>query len=267
MAQKRVRKVKRKSLENEINVYSLDGKIQKKISLPEIFNEEFRPDLIRKAVNAARANRRQPYGPNPMAGMRHAVSTVGKGRGMSRVQRLADGRTGAESPPNVGGRRAHPPKPEKNWEKKINKQERKKARFSALHASKEHEMVKLRGHRFSDKLTLPIVLENKIEDVATTKEIIEMLENVGLWDDILRAKESKHIRAGKGKMRSRKYKKAKSLLIVASKLDSIEKGFRNLPGVDVTTPQNLNTELLAPGGDPGRLVIFSESAIDQLREW
>ncbi len=35
----------------------------------------------------------------------------------------------------------------------------------------------------------------------------------------------------------------------------------NIPGVDVITPEGLSVELLAPGGDAGRLTVFSEKAI------
>jgi large subunit ribosomal protein L4e len=57
------------------------------------------------------------------------------------------------------------------------------------------------------------------------------------------------------------------LLIVVSRKDGVEKGARNLAGVDIVTPGQLNTELLAPGGDPGRLSVFTESAIEVLRRW
>ena len=103
----------------EAPVRNLDGEKTGTLTLPSIFNEPFRPDLIRKAFSVEMANKRQPYGPSKGAGMRHAVSTWGKGRGTARVQRLTSGRTAAESPNNVGGRRAHPPKVEKNWKEKI----------------------------------------------------------------------------------------------------------------------------------------------------
>ena len=101
-----------------VNVYSIKGSKMRSYKLPEVFMQDVRPDLIRRAVNAIQANRRQPYGPNPMSGMRHSVETWGKGRGSARVQRLKTGNTAAESPNNVGGRRAHPPRPEKDLGKK-----------------------------------------------------------------------------------------------------------------------------------------------------
>lgn len=74
----------------QVNVYSLKGKITKKIELPNSFNEEFRVDLIRKVVKAIQSNRRQRYGASPLAGKKHSTDTAGKGRGVSRVQRLKD---------------------------------------------------------------------------------------------------------------------------------------------------------------------------------
>ncbi len=260
------KKAKPKKIE-KVNLYSLDGESKRKITLPKVFFEELRIDLIRSAVTASQANRRQPYGPNPGSGMRHAVSTWGKGRGVSRVQRLSQGRTAAESPNVVGGRRAHPPKVEKDWSKKINRKERRKARNSALSSTKDSALVVQRGHKFDDSFTLPIVVENSIEKIKSVSEAVKTLEKLGVKEDLERAKSGIHIRAGKGKMRGRKYRKPKSLLLVVKNNEKASRGFGNLPGVDVTTPERLSTELLAPGGLPGRLTVFSEGALKRLEGW
>ena len=55
------------------------------------------------------------------------------------------------------------------------------------------------------------------------------------------------------------------MLIVVAEDRGIIKGARNLPGVDVVLVKNLNAELLAPGGVPGRLTLWSCSAIESLR--
>ncbi|NOR47934.1 MAG: 50S ribosomal protein L4, partial [Methanosarcinaceae archaeon] len=73
-----------------------------------------------------------------------------------------------------------------------------------------------------------------------------------------------HIRAGKGKLRGRKYKHKKSVLIVAGEQSLITKAANNLSGVDVATVDSLNAELLAPGTHAGRLTIWTESAISNL---
>ncbi len=262
----------------KVNVYSIEGEVKHQTDLPPVFKSEYRPDLIRRAVKASRANRRQPYGPMKMAGMQHAASQWGKGRGVARVQRMTQGRTAVESPPNVGGRRAHPPRPEKDWSQKINKKEKRKALASALAALRDPELVSKRGHKINDEMTLPIVLENDFEDLSDivvdkypdeterryTKEALEILNNLGLDGEIQRVVDGKHIRAGRGKMRGRKYRKPKGILFVVSNKEGMRKCLTNIPGVEVSTPKALNIELLAPGGDAGRLTIFTEAALKEL---
>jgi len=247
---------------NEINVYSVDGKIKKSIKLPELFNEPLRIDLIRKAVNASRANRRQAYGTSKESGKRHVTHSVGKGFGMSRIPRLAD-RRGALAPGTVGGRRAHPPKSERKWKEKMNKKEKRKAIKSAIAATSNKEIVIKRGHVFDEKITLPVVVEDSFESIKTTKDAINVFQKIGVYDDVLRAKNGRHIRAGKGKARGRKHKTPKSVLVVVSKRKDVEKSVNNLLGVNTVTPKELNAELLAPGGAPGRLTVFSEKAFKE----
>lgn len=251
---------------NSVNVYSVRGEAVRTIELPPVFLTGVRGDLIQRAVISAQANRRQSYGPNPHSGMRHAVSTWGKGRGVARVQRMTGQRTAAESPGAVGGRRAHPPRPGHDWSKKINKKEKTLARASALAATRDANLVSGRGHTFDSSITLPIVVEDDIEVLKTTKDAIELLKSVNVYDDVLRARRRK-VRAGRGKMRARKYRRPLSVLVTLSSSSESTRAFTNIPGVDVLTTKHLNTEALAPGGQPGRLVIFSESAFEELRSW
>lgn len=245
------------------NVYGLDGTVKNKIDLPDIFNTPYRPDIIRKSFNALRSNKRQPYGSDPLAGTKHATASVGKGRGRSRVPRLTQGRTAALAPCVVGGRRAHPPKVERNWREKINKKENLIARNSAIAAASNKEIVTKRGHKFDDKLTLPIIIDDEFENIKKTKEIIGTLEKIGIYEDVIRSTNGKHIRAGKGKGRGRKYRIPKSILIVATK-NNIEKSSNNLCGVDFAKPSQLNIEHLAPGGDAGRLILLTTSALKEI---
>jgi large subunit ribosomal protein L4e len=247
----------------KVNVYSMDGTVKEKIDLPKIFDTPYRPDIIKKSFEVIRSNQRQPYGSDPLAGTRHAVASVGKGRGMSRVPRLTQGQAAALAPCVVGGRRAHPPKVERNWKEKMNKKENKLARNSALAATADTEVVKKRGHRFDDKITLPIIVDDDFEKIKKTKEVIEVLEKIGIYSDVLRSANGKHVRAGKGKMRGRRYRTPKSLLIVSTK-ETIEKSSDNLSGVDIAKPHQLNIEHLAPGGIAGRLTIITKSALTQL---
>lgn len=251
------------------SIYSLKGEQKGEIELPNNFQEEIRPDIIKRAVDSSQANKRQPYGPSSDSGMRHATSSPEKGRGISRVQRMTQYRNrAAETPNNVGGRRAHPPKPEEKMGKKINKKERTKARRSALAATSKKRLVRGRGHRFDDKeINLPIVVEKGAEDIEKTKEAIELLRELGVYSDVKKAKEGKTIRAGKGKSRNRRYRMPTSILVVLPDGCSGIDAFSNLPGVDVKTPDTVTIEDLAPGGDMGRLTMFSVKALNMTGDW
>jgi len=45
------------------------------------------------------------------------------------------------------------------------------------------------------------------------------------------------------------------------------KAAKNLAGVDVVLVKDLNVELLAPGCHPGRLTVWTKSAINYLEGW
>lgn len=250
------------------NVYSVSGEVSGTVDVPSAFSSEYRPDIIKKAVLAAAANGRQPYGPAPGAGMRHSVSTWGKGRGTARVQRVHDGRKATESPNNVSGRRAHPPVPEKIWAHKVNKKELKIARLSALAATGCSDCVRARGHQFDDEVSFPVVIDDEFQNVTSTKEVSQIFDTIGIGYDIERAKDGTKIRAGRGKMRNRKYRTPVSVLIVVSDREvPIFKSASNLPGVEIEIVSTLNTSILAPGGDAGRLVIYTKSAMSQIGAW
>ena len=264
-------------------VYDIDVELGKKVSLPDSFNAEIRTDLVKLAVASARANRRQAYGSNPhggkrkpMSGMKHSVEWWGKGRGVSRIMRRTGQRRGAQNPHTLGGRRAHGPKVEKDWSRKLNRNERRLARNSALAATTNIEMVSGRGHRFAEEISsLPIVLgdysENgeKIDIEAFnlnggTRKVNAIFEALGLGDDLLRARNGRKIRAGKATMRGRVHKTPKSVLLVVANKDGLAKAARNLPGVDVVAAKDLSAEHLAPGGDLGRLTVFTKTAVEAL---
>lgn len=249
---------------SKAQIMDLTGAPKGEIELPEVFDEIYRPDLIKKAVLAAQANRLQVYGPTPYAGMKTSADNWGPGRGVARVPRISTGNRVARIPQARGGRKAHPPKVEKDYSEKINNKERRKAISSAIAATANTELVRQRGHRF--EADLPVVAADEFQDIQTTKEAAEFMEAVKVYDDVLRAKNGKHIRAGGGKRRGRKYKKPKSLLIVVGQDNGIGRATRNLAGVDVVTIDRVNAELLAPGTHAGRLAIWTESAIKALGE-
>ncbi|RLJ03411.1 MAG: 50S ribosomal protein L4 [Candidatus Aenigmatarchaeota archaeon] len=262
-----------------VDVIGIDGKKIGSVKLPEVFNEPYRPDLIKRAVVAAQANRRQPYGSDPLAGKRTSARYFGSrdaapdkrmmNREMSRLPRIfgdtsyATYMKGAFAPQAVGGRRAHPPKVEKIWEKKINDKERRKAIRSAIAGTARIELIKERGHLYDGNV--PIVVDDKIECVNSTKSIISFLEKVGLSKELERCKEKK-IRAGKGKMRGRRYRRKVGGLFVVSEDKGISRAVKNIPGFEVVDVDNLNAELLSPGAHGIRLTIWTKSALKRIGE-
>ena len=244
-------------------VRDLKGNDAGEVALPEAFSEPVRVELIRRAVVAAQANRLQPYGPNPRAGLDHAVKGWGVGRGVSRVPRLTISRRAAVAVQAVGGRRAFPPVPERVWAEKVNRKERRLAIRSAVAATALTEMVRGRGHRFEG--TLPLVVVDDIQGLKKTADVVETLLALGLKEEMARTAERK-IRAGKGTRRGRKYRRPVGPLIVVGEDQGISMGGRNIPGLDVVTADQLCAEDLAPGTQPGRLVVWSASAIRRIGE-
>jgi len=245
----------------QVPVHTLDGEADGEVSLPSVFESEFRPDLIRRAVLAAQANRKQDYGADSHAGLRTPAESFGSGRGMAHVPR--EGGRGRRVPQTVGGRPAHPPKPETDRSVAVNDKERKQAIRSAVAATGNAELVRERGHRFDDELELPLVVSDEFETLEKTKEAVETLEALGVHADVERADSTK-IRAGRGTTRGRKYRRPTSLLVVTSEAPS--RAARNLPGVDVTTASQLDAESLAPGADAGRLTLWTKSALEEVAE-
>jgi large subunit ribosomal protein L4e len=243
----------------QVTVRDLDGDDAGEVDLPDVFETAYRPDLIRKAVLAAQANRKQDYGSDDYAGLRTPAESFGSGRGMAHVPR--EGGRARRVPQAVGGRRAHPPKEEKDRGLEINDKERQLAIRSALAATADAEVVAERGHAFDDDVDLPLVVSDDFEDVHKTQEVVEVLEALGVAADIERADETT-IKAGRGSTRGRKRRRPSSILFVTSEEPS--RGARNLAGADVATAQEVNAEDLAPGGQGGRLTVFTESAIEEV---
>jgi large subunit ribosomal protein L4e len=236
-------------------VHDLDGEETGEFELPEIFETTHRPDIVRRAVLAAQANRKQDYGAEEYAGMRTPAESFGSGRGTAHVPR--EGGRGRRVPQTVGGRRAHPPKTEKDRSLSINDKERKQAIRSAIAATGDAGLVAERGHQFDEDLDLPVVLTDEFAAIEKTQAVVDVLESLGVHADIERADETT-IRAGQGSTRGRTYRRPTSILFVTT--DEVAYAARNLAGADVATARELNAEDLAPGGDPGRLTVYTESA-------
>ncbi|MDQ2049759.1 50S ribosomal protein L4 [Natronolimnohabitans sp. A-GB9] len=248
----------------DATVRDLDGDDAGSVTLPAVFETQYRPDLIARAVRVAQANRKQDYGADEFAGLRTPAESFGSGRGMAHVPRQ-EGR-GRRVPQTVKGRKAHPPKAEKDWSESINTKEKKLAIRSAIAATTDAELVAERGHAFDDDAELPVVVSDEFEELKKTKEVVSFLEAAGLDEDIERADEGRNVRSGRGKTRGRKYQEPKSILFVTSSESGPSRAARNLAGADVTTAAEVNAEELAPGAQPGRLTVWTESALEEVAD-
>jgi len=245
-------------------IFDLQGKSAGKIILPEVFSTPLRPDVIKRAVLAIQSNRLQPQGRDPMAGKRTTAESRGTGSGTARIPRLKGSGRAAFAPSTVKGRQPHPPRAEKIIVKNIPKKEAKLALTSAIAATAEKEVVAARGHKIQDVVGLPLVVDNAIEALSKAKEVEDAFASLGFDAELTRVKDSRNIRAGKGKLRGRKMKQALGPLIVVVDGKSLINAAGNIPGVEVTTVSNLNTEMLAPGTHPGRLTVWTNGAIEKL---
>ena len=246
----------------QATVRDLDGKDAGEVELPTVFETAFRPDLIKRAVLAAQANRTQDTGTDEYAGLRTPAESHGSGRGMAHIPRQ-NGRA-REVPQAVSGRPAHPPKAEKDRGLDINTKERKLATRSAIAATADGELVADRGHEFDEELEFPLVVSDEFEELVKTQDAVDVLEALGVADDIERAEDGKTVRAGRGTTRGRKYTEPKSVLVVTSEDPSL--AARNLAGSDVATAAEVNVEDLAPGTHAGRLTLWTESALEEVAD-
>jgi len=252
--------------EVKTHTYDLNGVKVSEITLPKVFGLPVRKDLIRRAFLSAFTAMLQPKGRDPMAGRRTTARSWGVGYGLARVPRTSTGRAMFVSFAR-GGHLAFPPRPERVLHERINKKERAYAIASALAATAKVDFVRARGHVFEAE-ALPIVIVDEVEDkIGTAKEAKQYLEKIGVWSDITRSYERIRIRAGKGKMRGRKYVEPRSTLFILSSYSKpFAKAVRNFPGVDIATPNNLSILHLAPGGEPGRLTVITYSALKAIGE-
>lgn len=256
-------------------VFNLTGKAGKEISLPRAFSEPVRQDLIKRAVLAEQSRERQPYGSDHLAGMRTSAHYHGRrdvrftmmNREMSRMARIHGSGflqfRARMIPGVVKGRRAHPPKPEKVWEEKINRREWLKALYSAIAATSDRDLIVKRGHKIEGVKATPLVLEDKIQEIKKTRELLEILKALGLEKELERAAKRK-ARAGRGKTRGRRTIRRKGPLIIVSEDRGIGKAGGSIPGLDVVPLKSLQARDLAPGASPGRLTIWTTSALEAL---
>jgi large subunit ribosomal protein L4e len=237
--------------------------------MPAVFLAPIRPDIVHFVHTSMAKNKRQPYAVSKKAGHQHSAESWGTGRAVSRIPRVSGGGTSRAGQGAFGnmcrsGRMFAPTKTWRKWHRRINTNQKRFAVASALAASALPSLVMARGHRVEQVAEVPLVMDTSAESLLKTKKAIDVLVKLGAYPDVQRAKDSRKIRRGKGKMRDRRHVMRRGPLVVYNEDHGIAKAFRNLPGVELAQVDRLNLLQLAPGGHLGRFIIWTRAAFDKL---
>ena len=199
----------------------------------------------------------------------HSAHSWGTGRALARIPRVSGSGThragqGAYGNMCRDGRMFAPLRTWRKWQRKSNLKQRRHAVASALAASSVTPLVMARGHEINEVPEIPLVVKD-FQGVGKTKDLIEILERLGLKNELRKCGGKRKVRPGKGKWRNRRYKLRKGPLIVISDADNIvRRAARNIAGVEVSNVSSLNLLKLAPGGHSGRLIVWTSEAFDAL---
>jgi large subunit ribosomal protein L4e len=254
-----------------VSVYSgLDGKVADHIKFAAVFSAPVRLDVVHHVHRDIAKNRRQAYAVSAAAGHQTSAESWGTGRAVARIPRVPGGGThragqGAFGNMCRGGRMFGPTKTYRRWHRKVNKNQRRYAIVSALAASSSTALVLARGHRIEQVPEIPLVVSNEtIVDIEKTSIAEKLLKTLNAFADIEKVKNSKKIRAGKGKARNRRRILRRGPLILYDQKSPLLRAFRNLPGIEICSVNRLNLLQLAPGGHLGRFIIWTRGAYERL---
>jgi large subunit ribosomal protein L4e len=256
-----------------VSVYKSDEPSEKSgsVPMPHVLTTPLRPDLVRYVHTNVSKNKRQAYAVYAKAGYETAAESWGTGRAVARIPRVPGGgthRSGQAAFGNMcrGGGMFCPTKTWRRWHRRVNVTQKRHAVVTALAASSLPPLVMARGHRIGEVSELPLVVSDGAEACQKTKQAIEMLKKLGCEEELKKVTDSKKVRSGKGKMRNRRYTMRKGPLVVYSEDNGIVRAIRNIPGVETASVDSLNLLTVAPGGNFGRFIIWTEGAFKKLNE-
>jgi len=256
-----------------VSIYKHDQPAEKSgtVPMPVALTTPLRPDLVRAVHTNMAKNKRQAYAVYAKAGYETAAESWGTGRAVARVPRVPGSgthRTGQGAFGNMcrGGGMFCPTKTWRRWHRRVNVTEKRHAVVSALAASSLPPLVMARGHRIGEIAELPLVVSEGAESLQKTKDAIELLKKLGCEEELNKVNASKKVRSGKGKMRNRRYVMRRGPLVVYNEDNGIVRALRNIPGVETASVDALNLLTVAPGGNFGRFIIWTEGAFKKLNE-
>jgi len=240
------------------------------LTLPAVLTAPIRLDIVNDVHTRMNKNKRQAYAVSKYAGHQTSAESWGTGRAVARIPRVAGGgthRSGQGAFGNMcrGGRMFAPTKTWRRWHRKINVNQKRYALVSALAATAVPSLVFARGHQISEVPEIPLVVDNKaVDTLDKTSKAVKFLKAINAFADVEKVKNSRKLRAGKGKMRNRRYVHRLGPILIYFQTSPLVKAFRNIPGVELACVTRLNLLRLAPGGHLGRFVIWTRDAFEQL---
>merc|ERR1712110_762542 len=253
-----------------ITVYSEKSEAtEKPVCLPAVFKAPIRPDIVSFIHHEVAKNHRQPYAVNRDAGHQTSAEGWGTGRAVARIPRVRGGgthRSGQGAFGNMcrGGHMFAPTKVYRRWHRRVNVQQKRYAMCSAIAATGVPALVMAKGHRIEEIPEVPLVVSDKVQSFTKTKEALILMKRTKAYNDVDQVCKTKRMRAGKGKMRNRRRIMKRGPLVIYDQDQGLTRAFRNLPGVETLSVDNLNILKLAPGGHVGRFCIWTESAFKKL---
>jgi len=256
-----------------VSVYQFDDASQKAgtLPMPAALTSPLRPDLVRYIHTNVSKNKRQALAVGAKVGYETAAESWGTGRAVARIPRVPGGgthRAGQAAFGNMcrGGGMFCPTKTWRRWHRRVPVGQKRHAVVTSLSASCLPPLVMARGHRIGEVAELPLVVSDGVESVQKTKQALDVLKKIGCAEELQRVLDSKKVRAGKGKMRNRRYTMRRGPLVVYNEDNGIVRSMRNIPGVETACVDRLNLLKLAPGGNFGRFIIWTEGAFKKITD-
>ncbi|WPH03913.1 Hypothetical protein R9X50_00679600 [Acrodontium crateriforme] len=259
-----------------VTIHGADGAAGKEsYALPNVFKAPIRSDIVQHVHTGMAKNKRQPYAVSEKAGHQTSAESWGTGRAVARIPRVSGGGTHRAGQAAFGnqcrsGRMFAPTKVWRKWHQKINLNQKRFATASAIAASSSAALLLARGHHVSTVPEVPLVVSSTAFSngaLKKTSAAVALLKAVGAGPDLEKVKDSRKLRAGKGKLRNRRHQQRRGPLVVYEPEKDgkdLVTAFRNIPGVETSPVYALNLLQLAPGGHLGRFIVWTSAAFAAL---
>merc|ERR1719359_524221 len=172
-----------------LSIFSLSGEKNGETTIPSVMNAPLRPDIVQFVHTNLNKNKRQAYAVSIYAGKQVSAASWGTGRAVARIPRVGGGgtsRSGQGAFGNMcrGGRMFAPTKTWRRWHRKINVAQKRYAMCSAIAATGVPALVMAKGHRIEEIPEVPLVVSDKVQGYAKTKEAYIMLKRTKAYNDV-----------------------------------------------------------------------------------